>query len=69
MTQKDNKTNILLIVFPVYISDWFPTEGYKILMTNKDKKRRGNYQLSVPRTEALALPIEVEQTTLEPTPI
>ncbi len=35
----------------------------------KHKKDVGTTILSVPRTEALALPIEVEQTTLEPTPI
>lgn len=32
------------------------------------KKRRGNRLLSIPRTEALALPNPVEQTTPEPTP-
>lgn len=30
--------------------------------------KRGTVLLSIPRTEALALPIEVEQTTPEPTP-
>lgn len=33
------------------------------------QKKRGLIQLSVPRIEALALPIKDEQTTLEPTPI
>lgn len=33
------------------------------------KKERGNCLLSIPRTEALALPNPVEQTTLEPTPV
>ena len=32
-------------------------------------KKRGIVLLSIPRVEALALPIVVEQTTLEPTPI
>ena len=32
-------------------------------------KSAGTYLLSVPRTEALPLPIKVEQTTSEPTPI
>ena len=31
--------------------------------------KRGIVLLSIPRVEALALPIVVEQTTLEPTPI
>lgn len=31
--------------------------------------KRGTSRLSVPRVEALALPIKVEQTTAEPTPI
>ena len=34
-----------------------------------DIKKRGIVLLSIPRTEALALPIIVEQTTSEPTPI
>ena len=33
------------------------------------QKKRGIVLLSIPRVEALALPIVVEQTTLEPTPI
>lgn len=32
-------------------------------------KKRGTFLLSIPRIEALALPIVVEQTTSEPTPI
>ncbi len=32
-------------------------------------KKAWNFMLSVPRIEALALPIKVEQTTSEPTPI
>lgn len=31
--------------------------------------KRGNCLLPVPRSEALALPNPIEQTTLEPTPI
>ena len=34
-----------------------------------DTKKRGIVLLSIPRVEALALPIIVEQTTSEPTPI
>ena len=34
-----------------------------------DIKKAWNHPLSIPRTEALALPIAVEQTTSEPTPI
>lgn len=34
-----------------------------------DTKKRGIVLLSIPRVEAPALPIVVEQTTLEPTPI
>ena len=34
-----------------------------------DIKKAWNVPLSIPRIEALALPIVVEQTTLEPTPI
>ena len=33
------------------------------------QKKRGIVSLSIPRIEALALPIVVEQTTFEPTPI
>ena len=33
------------------------------------QKKRESVLLSVPRIEALALPIVVEQTTSEPTPI
>ena len=33
------------------------------------QKKRGIVSLSIPRIEALALPIEIEQTTSEPTPI
>ena len=39
------------------------------LATIWHKKKRGIVLLSIPRVEALALPIVVEQTTLEPTPI
>ena len=35
----------------------------------EDIKKAWKRLLSIPRTEALALPINVEQTTLEPTPI
>ena len=34
-----------------------------------DTKKAWNRLLSIPHTEALALPNSVEQTTLEPTPI
>ena len=37
--------------------------------SSSDIKKRGIVLLSIPPTEALALPIKVEQTTSEPTPI
>ena len=40
-----------------------------IKSSDKDIKKAWIVLLSVPRTEALALPNSVEQTTLEPTPI
>ena len=42
---------------------------YLFVLIVLTQKRRGNCLLSVPRTEAFALPEIVEQTTLEPTPI
>ena len=60
----------MLKTITVFFRLGLPTSKFRELVVYINKKSVENCTpSSIPRTEALALPIKVEQTTSEPTPI